>query len=124
MILDPEDEAFNEIERQAKQRKEAVLQALHSENERLGLYRDAYGQQEPVAYLSNKRQRLNIELKPHTFVEIPTATDWEVPLYMKPPQRTWVGLTDADIAMWRPRFKFSEALIREVEAKLKEKNNA
>lgn len=24
MILDPEDEAFNEIERQAKQRKEAV----------------------------------------------------------------------------------------------------
>ena len=69
MILDPEDEAFNEIERQAKQRKEAVLQALHSENE-----------------------------------------------------RTWVGLTDEDIAMWRPRFKFSEALIREVEAKLKEKN--
>jgi len=50
MILDPEDEAFNEIERQAKQRKEAVLQALHSENERLGLYKDAYGQQEPVAH--------------------------------------------------------------------------
>jgi hypothetical protein len=40
------------------------------------------------------------------------------------PQRTWIGLTDEDIAMWRPRFKFSEALIREVEAKLKEKNNA
>ena len=39
-----EDEAFNEIERQAKQRKEAVLQALHDENERLGLYQDAYGQ--------------------------------------------------------------------------------
>jgi hypothetical protein len=38
-----EDEAFNEIERQAKQRKEAVLQALHDENERLGLYKDAYG---------------------------------------------------------------------------------
>lgn len=40
--FDPEDEAFNEIERQSQQRKEAVLQALHSENERLGLYRDAY----------------------------------------------------------------------------------
>jgi hypothetical protein len=39
-----EDEAFNEIELQAKQRKEAVLQALHDENERLGLYQDAYGQ--------------------------------------------------------------------------------
>ena len=37
-------------------------------------------------------------------------------------ERTWVGLTDDEIAMWRPRFKFSEALIREVEAKLKEKN--
>ena len=41
--MTPEDEAFNEIERQAKQRKEAVLQALHDENERLGLYQDAYG---------------------------------------------------------------------------------
>jgi len=39
-----EDEAFNEIERQAKQRKEAVLQALHDENARLGLYKDAYGE--------------------------------------------------------------------------------
>jgi len=41
--MTPEDEAFNDIERQAKQRKEAVLQALHDENERLGLYQDAYG---------------------------------------------------------------------------------
>jgi hypothetical protein len=41
--MTPEDEAFNDIERQAKQRKEAVLQALHDENERLGLYKDAYG---------------------------------------------------------------------------------
>jgi hypothetical protein len=41
--MTPEDEAFNYIEQQAKQRKEAVLQALHDENERLGLYKDAYG---------------------------------------------------------------------------------
>jgi len=39
LIDTAEDEAFNEIERQAKQRKEAVLQALHDENERLGLYK-------------------------------------------------------------------------------------
>ena len=39
-FLDPEDEAFNEIEQQAQQRKEAVLQALHNENQRLGLYSD------------------------------------------------------------------------------------
>jgi hypothetical protein len=42
--MDYEDEAFNDIERQAKQRREAVLQALHDENERLGLYKDAYGE--------------------------------------------------------------------------------
>jgi hypothetical protein len=39
LIDTAEDEAFNEIERQAKQRREAVLQALHDENERLGLYK-------------------------------------------------------------------------------------
>ena len=31
MILDPEDEAFNEIERQAKQRKEAVRAAMRKD---------------------------------------------------------------------------------------------
>jgi hypothetical protein len=40
--MDYEDEAFNYIEQQAKQRKEAVLQALHNENERLGLYEGVY----------------------------------------------------------------------------------
>ena len=29
-FLDPEDEAFNEIERQAKQRKESVMAAVHT----------------------------------------------------------------------------------------------
>jgi hypothetical protein len=43
-----ERELFNRIERESKQRKEAVLQALHDENERLGLYKDAYGEK-PVA---------------------------------------------------------------------------
>lgn len=49
--MDAEDEAFNDIERQAKQRKESVLQALHNENERLGLYKDAYGEQPSRAQL-------------------------------------------------------------------------
>jgi hypothetical protein len=39
-----EDEEFNRIERESRIRKEAVLQALHNENERLGLYRDAYAE--------------------------------------------------------------------------------
>ena len=38
-----EDEEFNRIEMESRIRKEAVLQALHNENERLGLYKDAYG---------------------------------------------------------------------------------
>ena len=30
--------------------KEKALQALHDENERLGLYKDAYAEQEPLAW--------------------------------------------------------------------------
>ena len=63
-----EDEAFNEIERQAKQRKESVRAAVEK------------------------------------------------------PQRPWVGLTDEEVKMWRPRFKFSGELVKAIEAKLKEKN--
>ena len=37
-------------------------------------------------------------------------------------QSTWVGLTDEEITEWRKRYKFSRALLSEVEAKLKEKN--
>jgi hypothetical protein len=38
MIDSAEDEAFNEIERQSLWRKQAVLQAIRNESERLGLY--------------------------------------------------------------------------------------
>ena len=38
MIDSAEDEAFNEIERQSLWRKQAVLQAIRNENERLVLY--------------------------------------------------------------------------------------
>ena len=49
-------------------------------------------EQEPVAFLTNHRQRMNVQIKPEAFVWMPTTTDWEVPLYTTPPQRTWVGL--------------------------------
>ena len=39
MTQDPEDEAFNEIERQSLWRKQAVLQAIRNENERLEIYK-------------------------------------------------------------------------------------
>jgi hypothetical protein len=77
-------------------------------------------EQEPVAYLSNKRQRINIEIKPQTFVDISTVTDWEMPLYMKPPQRTWVGLTQEEIEdSYNADYKVQT---KAIEAKLKEKN--
>ena len=96
----------------------------------------AQPEQEPVAFLTNHRQRLNIELKPQTFVEIPTVTDWEMPLYMKPQQRTWVGLTDEeilDVNMSTVTKVIDEPIVcdtdhniiqlgKAIEAKLKEKN--
>jgi hypothetical protein len=87
----------------------------------------AQPEQEPVAYLSNKRQRINIEIKPQTFVDIPTVTDWEMPLYMKPPQRTWVGLTQDELNMIGDSMRtWNSWTITDVyfaiEAKLKEKN--
>jgi hypothetical protein len=39
-FLDPEDEAFNEIERQAKQRKESVMAAVHTLTEYQRGYED------------------------------------------------------------------------------------
>ena len=39
-------------------------------------------------------------------------------------QREWVGLTDAEVESWRGNYDFFDsALVREVEAKLKEKNS-
>ena len=94
-----EDEAFNEIERQAKQRKESVKAAVHTLTEYQRGYEDG-----AVDGMQKQAQ---------------SSVDKAVNAMS---QRTWAGLTDKEIAMWRPRFKFSEALIREVEAKLKEKN--
>ena len=37
--------------------KEKALQALHDENERLGLYKDAYAEQEPMAWISTGPDR-------------------------------------------------------------------
>ena len=39
MIDSAEDEAFNEMERQSLWRKQAVLQAIRNENERLEIYK-------------------------------------------------------------------------------------
>lgn len=40
--MNTEDDEFNRLEMESRVRKEAVLQALHNENERLGLYKGVY----------------------------------------------------------------------------------
>ena len=50
------------------------------------------------------------------------ARYWD-PLYAAPPKKQWVGLTDEEVNELVARFKrYSYVLLREVEAKLKEKN--
>jgi len=99
-----EDEAFNEIERQAKQRMEAVKYAHKAYSMSISTTGEELSKLLTESYDAGVKDAL----------ESATQAIQEL--------RTWVGLTDEEIAMWRPRFKFSEALIREVEAKLKEKN--
>ena len=67
--------------------KEKALQALHDENERLGLYKDAYAEpvawQEPMAWISTGPARMI-----HWTSDKPAYGDDWVPLYTTPPQRT------------------------------------
>jgi len=116
--------------------KENALQSLHAENERLGLYKDAYAEQEPDKYAidiectkcgAQQSGILTVHTTPpqHTeqkpvidksaAIRIATALGWE-------PKREWVGLTDED---WVEIFGNSRtigAAVRNTEAKLKEKN--
>ena len=106
--------------------KEKALQALHSENERLGLYKDAYAQpeQEPVNY--EKLAALGWQS-----IECPFCGSAGALAF---PQRTWVDLTRTQMQdvyfevlkehrgghQMDGQLAFGEAL----QAKLKEKNNA
>ena len=102
--------------------KEKALQDLHDENERLGLYKDAYAEQEPMAWISTGPARMI-----HWTSDKPAYGDDWVPLYTTPPQRTWVGLTDEEIGQgckesWVTEQAWQSA-VWWAEARLKEKNN-
>ena len=105
--------------------QEKTLQALHSENERLGLYKEAYAQpeQEPVAYYHPHK---GFYFAKPTSVSAPTIVDFEpLALYTTPPQRTWVGLAAEDrltAKYMQDALDGIEAVIDYIEAKLKEKN--
>jgi hypothetical protein len=75
----------------ARLAQETALQILHTENERLGLYKDAYGQpeQEPVACERCK------QLEEHAYDLVGKLRVSNIKLSMRP-QRTWAGLTDED----------------------------
>ena len=60
--------------------EEKALQALHDENERLGLYKDAYAEQEPMAWISTGPARMI-----HWTSDKPAYGDDWVPLYTAPP---------------------------------------
>jgi hypothetical protein len=70
--------------------KEKALQDLHDENERLGLYKDAYAEQEPMAWISTGLARMI-----HWTSDKPAYGDDWVPLYTTSPQRK--PLTDEQI---------------------------
>ena len=97
----------------------AVEQALDkmAENAReLGLdYEPA--QQEPVAWISHNAGLYHF--KPDQSLD-------PLPLYLAPPQRTWVGLTEDEVESifnnWPTYHLDHEDFARAIEAKLKEKN--
>ena len=103
--------------------QEKTLQALHDENERLGLYKEAYAQseQEPVAMWDGKYQIEFGNLSAYKHGE----HSW-IPLYTSP-QRTWVGLTDEEVSEVFGGDIHAEhsgelRFVRAIEAKLKELN--
>ena len=82
--------------------QEKALQSLHNENERLGLYKDAYA--EPVIDKS-------------AAIRIATALGWK-------PKREWVGLDHHDkkkFSSWLDH-KSDDEVFTAIEAKLKEMN--
>ena len=106
--------------------KEKALQALHDENERLGLYKDAYAEQKPMAWISTGPARMF-----HWTSDKPAYGDDWVPLYTIPPQRTWVGLTKEEIAEFDTWHDHREEevgwcnpseIVAYIEAKLRSKN--
>jgi hypothetical protein len=117
---------YNDVITTLKERlaQEKALQILHDENERLGLYRDAYAEQEhmkPTAWYDPSNGVVSTDKDCSLFT--PLGQVW--PLY---PKHEWVGLTDKEIkhiysshggqSYTRGIWNFA----RHVETELKEKN--
>ena len=99
---------------------DAVMEMFYSQFHPL-----AQPEQEPVAWWIPKAEQFCL---PSSDGTRPFAKAWE-PLYTTPPQRTWVGLTDEEIADCAEKMEASDPtdsfwreFFRGIEAKLKEKN--
>jgi hypothetical protein len=102
--------------------KEKTLQALHSENERLGLYKDAYAEQEPSGHFLDFAYSDSIAYV-HVYDQFRKGQQF----YKSLPQRKWVGLTDEEIEQLHTAWVLGggfRQLCNAIEAKLKEKNCA
>ena len=93
--------------------KEKALQDLHDENERLGLYKDAYAEQEPLAWWNDTGTHIDLNVSGRG-----------TPLYTHPLQRTWVGLTAKEKHEFRYSHMTTADFIEVIEAKLKDKNTS
>jgi hypothetical protein len=85
--------------------QEKALQALHDENERLGLYRDAYAEQEPVAWMWDVNNGGGYTSKGIGFMQTNIPFAKHTPLYTHPPQRTetLIGCVNHDCAKCKER---------------------
>ena len=101
--------------------KEKTLQALHSENERLGLYKEAYAQPEQVIQDSTCARHCEANAFQITIKNLRAQL-------ATPPQRTWVGLTNNEIQPIADEYRilfgsWVEDFARAIEAKLKDRND-
>jgi hypothetical protein len=145
-----EDEEFNRIEREAGMRKETVKEHM-TKDEALKLALEWYDsgaekrddfeamirnilappKQEPVAWSVVGDAKFGLYELGHTVLDSEEShTYWKnrgyevVPLYTAPPQRPWVGLTEDEIeSCWDGDLSpYQMQCIKEIEAKLREKN--
>ena len=124
-------------DRIAQMDAEKTLQALHDENERLGLYEQEQG--EPNIQSYPKKDSLpikwsdyeynGIHQKPVAWMDVDgNVSDnndhkcFPIPLYTTTQQRTWVGLLDEEAQWLYDNCRTPSNLIDMTEAKLKEKN--
>lgn len=143
------DKAIKALEEAlAKQEQELALQKLHDENERLGLYKDAYGEEHkesvrlqcvvcntvyangvpPQVAKQEKGEPLCTAAMFDDAFLAKSGLDPKTPLYTKPQpaQKPWVGLTDEEpdeiAAYYGLDCMAYGPAFRAIEAKLKEKN--